>query len=382
MLICIGDKMRLDWMFFSIKPSTIISSLCYSVLRIEPYSSCLYGCIFCYAKWYRKDLEMNSSQILNAWKSLARRLEDVDLPPPVFRLSTLVEPFQDKLEMKNRIALRILEIADRYEIPLIINTKSDLIMRSPWIDVILKLSDKNLVLVQVSIVTTNSNISKALEPGAPIPQRRLALIERLRDHSVPVVVRLQPLIPGIENLQLETAKEVLNYGALGIIVEPLRETRNGLAKIAKAIGIAPKSYLNNPLWKPYSFSSNNQGLLYPDIEWRKRMFYELFTLTLKFGKALTICKDGLWLSFSIYNADCCQSWHIKRTHAMRETLYECLVSSKSRFPHIYLLSYGDFQKYPRVIRRALRLHYNKLIKVLNNKKLLRKLIITNGSHAK
>ena len=369
-----GMLMKIDWPFFAIKPSITISSLCYSIFRIEPYTSCTYSCVFCYARWYRKPLPLTSPQILEAWKRLANSLRNVDLPPPFFRLSTLTEPFQEQLETRHRTSLNIMRIAHKHEVPLIVNTKSDLIGKSPWIDELLRLADKNLVLVQVSLTATDPEISKALEPNAPMPERRLKLIEYLKGHDVPVIARLQPLIPGIERPQLEAARKALDHGSLGIIVEPLRETRDGLIKVAKALRKDPEEYLIEFKWEPYVPSSSDSELLRPNLEWRREIFRELHAVISRYGRIMTICKNGLWLNLSSHDADCCQSQYIKAPHSIRETLYERLVRSRESLPNIHVLHEEHFMRYPRIIRRALKLHHNKLRKILGKKDLLNELV--------
>ena len=73
-----------------INVSNHISSLCYSVLRFEPYGECEYKCLYCYARWYRGGRVSS----FRAFLKLARRVNEMKLKPIPVRLSTLVEPFQ------------------------------------------------------------------------------------------------------------------------------------------------------------------------------------------------------------------------------------------------------------------------------------------------
>ncbi|KSW12127.1 hypothetical protein CF15_05000 [Pyrodictium occultum] len=43
----------MEWLEIGIKPSSYISSLCYSVFRLEPFTGCVFDCLYCYARWYR-----------------------------------------------------------------------------------------------------------------------------------------------------------------------------------------------------------------------------------------------------------------------------------------------------------------------------------------
>ncbi|RLI07238.1 hypothetical protein DRO32_04235, partial [Candidatus Bathyarchaeota archaeon] len=71
-----------------------ISALCHSVLRVEPYTSCWFGCAYCYARWERpvgspRPKPWLPRALEKLWSKLPRGLR---LLP--FRLSTLVDPLQ------------------------------------------------------------------------------------------------------------------------------------------------------------------------------------------------------------------------------------------------------------------------------------------------
>ncbi len=365
-------------MLFAIKPSSYISSLCYSIFRLEPYSGCSYGCIYCYARWYRWSKPLvNPGKLLGLWKRVARSLQKSLNPPVYFRLSTLSEPFQENIEMQRVISLEMLRIALRYEIPLVVNTKSLLVTRSPWLDIILRLADKRLVLIQYSLTTINEYHRVKLEPQAPPSWRRLEAIEYLREHDVPVVARIQPLIPGIEEEQLETARQALEHGAQGLITESIRETKEGLQEIAKTIGINPREYMEIVKWEPYQFMEVDymKPLLHPNIDWRARIFGKLETIARTYGKPLTLCKEGVWRKYSRPGFDCCQFWHTRSYYALRKTLHEYLSDKIRPYITAKILDKNDYTRYPKIVRRPLKLHHNKLEKIVKQKEKLSKLVV-------
>ena len=368
--------MRIDWPMFTVRPSVVISSLCYSIFRLEPYSSCPYGCVYCYARWYRTHQPLSGEALVKLWGKLARQLGSANLPPPYFRLSTLVEPFQEA-EEKGCIALRLMRIARRHGVPLVINTKSVLLRRPPWLDAVLELADEGLVLVQVSVATLDEATARALEPGAPTPRERLGMVEELCEHGVPVVARLQPLVPGIEDQQVEAAAAALEHGCRGVIVEPLRETVEGLARVAEAMGMSPREYLSAYRWEPYPSQRGASSLLRPGIEWRKSIL-ERLRRTVSGRGVLTICKDGVWPGVSRYGFDCCQAWLMGARYSLRRTLYEYVLEPRATPPNVHLLSEEEYGKYPRPVRRGLRLHHNKLRRVLESKLLLSELVVDEG----
>ena len=99
--------------------SNIISPLCYSLFRIEPFTTCSFNCIYCYARWYREDDSVKPRfRALNEFRVVARKLNERKLRTIPFRLSTLSDPFQP-LESKVKIVRNILKIALEYELSLI-----------------------------------------------------------------------------------------------------------------------------------------------------------------------------------------------------------------------------------------------------------------------
>ena len=126
-----------------IGPSPYISTLCYSVLKIEPYDFCSLNCIYCYADWYSR----KTRRIIREFEKIAKKLKKRNLKTIPFRLSTLTEPFQP-IEQAKKLSLKILKISLKYSIPLIINTKSTIVMEDPWRSEILKLYDKSLVILR------------------------------------------------------------------------------------------------------------------------------------------------------------------------------------------------------------------------------------------
>ncbi len=303
---------------FVIKPSIYISSLCYSILRIEPWDTCTYSCLYCYARWYRgpHGRPRPKPWVPKAFEKIAKSIKAY--PRPYFRLATLSEPFQRPWKG----LFEILEIAIKYEIPLVINTKSHI----PWNDLfnyLLKLADKRLVLVQVTVGFLES--AGKLEPFAPSPWRRLDLIEKLSEHSVPVVARVQPLVPGLEREQERVAEESLRRGALGIIVESLREAKENVETLYKILKIE-----NKYEWEPYDVQGK---LIHPALKWRQERFFAFKSLANSYGREASDCKDVC--SFKGPYGDCCLT-HLAFESSRRPTLRDLMALGVERVRELYL----------------------------------------------
>ncbi len=81
--------------------------------------------------------------------------------------------------------------------PVFIVTKSDLVLRD--IDLLRALRERKLCLVHISLISLNPNISALFEGTAPSPHKRLKVIEELSNEGIRVVVRMQPIIPYVND---------------------------------------------------------------------------------------------------------------------------------------------------------------------------------------
>lgn len=333
-------------MELAINPSKIISSLCYSIFRLEPYTSCSYNCRYCYARWYRSDKLKPRYKAVGMFAKVAKKL-DIRIP---FRLATLCEPLQD-VEERFKISLKLLNIAKDYGIPIILSTKSDRIAKNPWKNLINSMAKDDLIVVQVSI----SSLKKIdLEPNAPEPKRRL---EALCELDAPKVLRLQPLIPNVSFFDAEEFVEIVkDYGIEQITVEPLRIEQSEID--------AYRIYWDK--WTSYSFEGN---IVKADC---LEIIKDLRNACVKYKLDFGLCKEGY---FDLETANCCGMHYMDVE--LRPTLRE-VYKGLLRVKEIELDEIGKiFDGYlfgerlndlPNPIKKALRYHEKTLIRVLRDEK--------------
>ncbi|NPA84460.1 MAG: radical SAM protein [Crenarchaeota archaeon] len=326
---------------FVIKPSNYVSALCYSIFRLEPFTTCSFGCVYCYARWYRgpHGRPRPKWETVRAFEKIAKKYNDF-----FFRLATLSDPFQEPYG----ITLKLLEVAKKYEVPIIINTKSDAVVKPDVLPLLKSLASRSLVLVQLSASTLS--YSKVLEPGAPDVRRRLGAVGVLASEGVPVVVRVQPLFPGLEEEHLRVAEEALSRGALGLIGESFRGTRRDIELIYKLLGMRIPDR-----WEPYQLNvvEGKEPLFHPPKEWRERMHYSLATLASRYGKHYSECKDSC--TFYGLGRDCCMFWKVSSVHKLRYTLRELLAGIPCKEPYAC--------DGPPPLGKFLRMHHRKVQKL-------------------
>jgi DNA repair photolyase len=105
------------------------------------------------------------------------------------------------IERKLILTRQLLEVLSQTRHPVSIVTKSALIERD--LDILTAMAAQDLVQVALSITTLNSELARKLEPRAPAPKRRLQTVAALAAAGVPVSVLVAPLIPVVNDAELE-----------------------------------------------------------------------------------------------------------------------------------------------------------------------------------
>lgn len=175
---------------------------------VNPYRGCEHGCIYCYARpthaWLDLSPGLDFESRLFARPQLPEQLADElragGYRPAPLALGAITDAYQP-VEREYRITRQLLEVLAEARHPTLIVTKSALVERD--IDLLGQLAAHQLVEVAVSLTTLDRPLARALEPRAAAPQRRLQVIERLSAAGIPVRVLLAPLIPVLNEPEIE-----------------------------------------------------------------------------------------------------------------------------------------------------------------------------------
>ena len=175
---------------------------------INPYRGCEHGCIYCYARPGHAylghspglDFETKLYAKGNAADVLVSELSKKGYVPKTIALGAVTDPYQP-IERTYQLSRRILEVMEATSHPVGIVTKSHLVTRD--IDILARLARRNLVRVGISVTTLDARVARLMEPRAATPPRRLKAIERLAEAGVPVTVMTAPIIPGLNDHEIE-----------------------------------------------------------------------------------------------------------------------------------------------------------------------------------
>jgi DNA repair photolyase len=176
---------------------------------INPYRGCEHGCVYCFARpthaymGLSPGLDFESKLFVKdgAAALLERELAAPSYRPRTIAMGTNTDPYQP-IERQYRVTRSILEVLARADHPVGIVTKSNLVLRD--LDILGPMAAKGLAKVYVSVTTLEKDIARKMEPRAPIPARRLEAIARLAEAGVPVGVMVAPIIPAVNDSEIET----------------------------------------------------------------------------------------------------------------------------------------------------------------------------------
>jgi DNA repair photolyase len=179
---------------------------------INPYRGCEHGCVYCFARPTHAYLGMSpgldfESKLFmkpNAPELLERELSAPGYEPKTIAIGTNTDPYQP-IERQYKIMRRILEVLEQAGHPVGIVTKSALVLRD--LDILARMAKRNLVKVALSVTTLDPKLARVMEPRAPTPSRRLDTLQQLTKAGVPTSVMVAPIIPAINDAEIERILE-------------------------------------------------------------------------------------------------------------------------------------------------------------------------------
>ena len=179
---------------------------------INPFRGCEHGCIYCYARpahaymGLSPGLDFESKLFFKpeAARLLERELSRKGYAPAPIHIGGNTDPYQP-IERRLRITRGVIEVLDRFNHPFSIITKNALIARD--LDLLAAMAERNLVRATVSVTTLDRKLYRAMEPRAATPERRIDTLRRLAEAGVPVSVGVAPIIPGLNDHEIESIVE-------------------------------------------------------------------------------------------------------------------------------------------------------------------------------
>jgi DNA repair photolyase len=179
---------------------------------VNPYRGCEHGCTYCYARPSHAQLGLSPGldfETRLVAKPDAPRLLEAAIRKPGYKVApiaigTNTDPYQP-IEKTWRVMRGVLEVLRDHNHPVMITTKGSLVTRD--LDILGPMGQARLAHVQISLTTLDPHLSRAMEPRAAAPGRRLEMIRALAREGVPVGVNLAPVIPALNDHEIERLLE-------------------------------------------------------------------------------------------------------------------------------------------------------------------------------
>ncbi len=213
---------------------------------INPYRGCEHGCVYCYARpthaylgWSPGlDFETKLLYKPDVAELLERELRKPGYVARPIALGSNTDPYQP-VERTLQLTRAVLGVLDRCDHPCTIVTKSAGVLRD--LDILAGMARRNLVRVWLSVTTLDPRLARGMEPRAATAERRLQALAGLARAGVPAGVLAAPMIPGLNDAELERILEAAaaaGAGSAGYVLlrlpHELRRDLPGLAGAARA----------------------------------------------------------------------------------------------------------------------------------------------------
>ncbi|MGB7437901.1 MAG: radical SAM protein [Candidatus Acidiferrum sp.] len=184
---------------------------------INPYRGCEFGCKYCYARYTHEYMEIDGGEFER--KIFVKKDAAALLANDISRkysyeskgqgyseaehiaIGTATDPYQPAEREYGVTRACLEELATREGLSISIITKSNQIVRD--IDILRAIAGKSALSLNLTITTLRPRLARLLEPRAPRPDLRLDAVKQLRDAGLNVGVSASPVLPGINEDELE-----------------------------------------------------------------------------------------------------------------------------------------------------------------------------------
>jgi len=209
---------------------TVTSQLffCASPIRLDSYSRCQFGCVYCFARARTRSIRGTGVKEANP-RAFGKRLERVAAGKTESALDEFLkarvpiqfggmqDPFSEWEESK-RTSLKLLEVLRHYDYPTIISTKGNVWLTHSYARVLRSTN----CFVRISAAAIEESRRPNVDIGAGSYEAVLERIKRSRDLGIPIALRIQPVIPGSERVALDMAGRAGAAGAGQVSFEHLK----------------------------------------------------------------------------------------------------------------------------------------------------------------
>jgi DNA repair photolyase len=269
---------------------------CPAKLTFNPYTGCDHQCIYCYASSY-----IPNFKDIRPKKELLAQLnrEAAKLNGETISIANSSDPYP-RVEASAGLTRRCLEILSESHCKIQIITKSNIVTRDD--DLLSKIPST----VALTITTDEDNLAKIIEPLAPPPSQRLRAAQDLIKAGIPVSVRIDPIIPLVNDQPKKLIETLASIGIKHLTCSTYKANADNWMRLTQAMPkIAEKL---KPLYFQQGEKIGGSTLLPKDL--RYKLLKEMRDFALANGMKFGVCREGLT---QLNTAACDGSWLMPKT---------------------------------------------------------------------
>jgi DNA repair photolyase len=174
-------------------------------------------------------------------------------------------------------------------------TKSDIVARDA------DLLSQIPCTVALTITTDDDQLAAIIEPKAPSPSKRLKAIETLTAHGIPVIVRVDPIIPTLNDNPASLIRTLAELGVKHITSSTYKVKADNWMRLTTALPETAEKI--RPLYFTQGETQAGNRLLSREI--RFKLMKNIHDLAQANGMRFSVCREGL---SELNTAQCDGSW--------------------------------------------------------------------------
>jgi DNA repair photolyase len=267
---------------------------CPPKLTLNPYTGCDHGCVYCYASSY-----IFNFRNCRPKKDLIQRLkrEAVRLSGEIVSISNSSDAYPN-IEAERALTRQCVEILSGQKCRIQIVTKSDVVTRD--IDLLRKVPS----MVALTITTDDDATARIIEPHAPPPSERIKAAEKLVQSGIPVTVRIDPIIPFVNDCPERLVKKIAGLGVRHVTSSTYKIRSDNWKRFSEAMPQVSEKV------RPLYFQEGEKiaDYIYLPRKLRLRLIKKVRSLAEKSGIRFGTCREGF---NDLNTATCDGSWVLR-----------------------------------------------------------------------
>ncbi|MBE8539266.1 radical SAM protein [Geoglobus acetivorans] len=245
---------------------------------LNPYTGCDHRCLYCYSTYIPNFFSARPKKLLLT--RLERELKN--LPEnALISMSNSSDPYPP-MERELELTRGALKLMAEKGVRLLVITKSDIVVRDA--DILANMRSA----VSITVTTIHDEIAGRIEPDAPKPGERIRALKELKKRGIPVILRLDPVMPGINEDHVEDVLERADF-VDHVVASTLKLRRDSFARISREFPEIAERYR----YLYFAEGEKIGGSWYLRRERREELLSRVAEKCEELGMSYAFCREGI-----------------------------------------------------------------------------------------